>query len=388
MRSIERGTAAIARPHSTPLEGASCHSTPHSTSFNPARRFIKNHESGFFIQAGHSTAMGGAFNSAWALLKNESYPPTPEDKRMLDRQENAYTKARSDYPQTSNITDEAYEEFIDDAAQLNLAQYMNSNDYPWPKKEKFQTTFLDRGNLSFDRMLTQQRKLNARMARESNRREAIPSRIEIHPDSNSKVIRNFELVNDEGKTLSRIRGNGANMYNENLSGFYGETLEPYRRQGMYKKLMQALIGAGIPISSDERNPQSHAFHQNLLESLPPNIRSSYVDEYGNPRNLHPFLEGMENRVEDLNYNHPLEYQRQPVPEFLDAQGQRSGLNRADYGAFPIVNQANQVRSMDEMAEQDRAKIRQGKGHEPETQGILTQQPMARNTRQSQLYDFL
>ena len=62
----------------------------------------------------------------------------------------------------------------------------------------------------------------------------------------------------------------------------------------------------------------------------------------------------------------------------------SGLNRQDYGAIPIVNQANQARNMDELAEQDRAKIQQGQGHRPEMVGIQATQPMARNTTQSRL----
>ena len=148
--------------------------------------------------------------------------------------------------------------------------------------------------------------------------------------------------------------------------------------------MQALIGAGIPIVSNERNYQSNPFHQKFLESLPPNILSSYVDEYGNPRTKHPFLEGMEERVEDLSFNQPLEYHQNKVPQFLDAQRKPSGLNTKDYGAIPIVNQANQARSMDELAEQDSAKIRRGQGHELESVGIGVTQPMARNTTQSSL----
>ena len=242
-------------------------------------------------------------------------------------------------------------------------------DYP------FQTTFLDRGNLSFDPMLSQQRKLNARMARESNRRDAVPSRIESQIGRGS----NFSLVNDEGKVLSQISGEGGNKYNSHIHEFYGKTPEPYRRQGMYRKLMQALIGAGIPIVSDSRNWQSNAFHQKFLESLPPNILSSYVDEYGNPRT--------NESVEDLDYNKKLEYHQNKVPQFLDAQGKPSGLNTKDYGAIPIVNQANQARSMDELAEQDSAKIRRGQGHIPETVGIGVTQPMARNTQQITFDDF-
>jgi len=267
--------------------------------------------------------MGGPFNSAWALLKNEPYP--------------------------------------------------------WPKKQAFQTTFENDGSINREPIISRQRNLNARMGRESNRREAVPSRIEISPRDNNRGGRDYSLVNDEGKVLSQISGYGNDLYNENIHDFYGSTMEPYRRQGMYRKLMQALIGAGIPINSNERNSQSNSFHQKFLESLPPNIMSSYVDEYGNPRTEHS--------VEDLGHQTPLEYSQNKVPQFLDAQGQRSGLNRQDYGAIPIVNQKNQARNMDELAEQDRLKIRRGQGHEAELAGIVVRQPMARNTQQITFDDF-
>ena len=355
--------------------------------------------------------MGGPFNSAWALLKtnlkappinqhhiqqmkefinsipphilteDDRYPLTPEEQRFREKEKRAHELARGANPQPPDMTDEQYEDAIELSAEAILAGMMAKKkpDYPWPKKHPFQTTFLDRGNLSFDPMLSQQRKLNARMARESNRRDAVPSRIEISPRDNNRGGKDFSLVNDEGEVLSQISGYGGDNYNNHIHEFYGGTKEPYRRQGMYRKLMQALIGAGIPIVSDSRNWQSNAFHQKFLESLPPNILSSYVDEYGNPRT--------NESVEDLSFNQPLEYYSNKVPQFLDAQGKPSGLNTKDYGAIPIVNQANQARSMDELAEQDSAKIRRGQGHVPETIGIGVTQPMARNTQQITFDDF-
>ena len=335
--------------------------------------------------------MRGPFNSAWALLKtnlhappknqhhiqqmkefinsiqphivteDDRYPLTPEEETYYEMEKRAYEMARSANPQPHNMTDEVYEDFIEISAERILAGMMGKKnpDYPWPKKQAFQTTFLDRGNLSFDPMLSRQRQLNARMGRESNRREAVPSRIEISPRDNNRGGRDFSLVNDEGEVLSQISGYGNDKYNAHINDFYGLTPEPYRRQGMYRKLMQALIGAGIPIVSNERNVQSDAFHRDFMQNLPPNIEGKHLTE------------------DDGSHLQALGYQRQDVPQFLDAQGQRSGLNRQDYGAIPIVNQANQARNMDELAEQDRLKIRRGRGHIPETQGILVQQPMTR-----------
>lgn len=339
--------------------------------------------------------MGGPFNSAWALLKNDPYPLTPEEETYYEMEKKAFEMAKNANPQPSGVRDDIYETHIEILAAPILAEMfakkkrMLNPNYPWPKNQPFQTTFENDGSINRDPKVSEQRKLNARMARESNRREAVPSRIEISPRDNNRGGRNYSLLNNEGEVLSQILGYGHDLYNENIHDFYGSTLEPYRRQGMYRKLMQALIGAGIPIKSSERNFQSNPFHQKFLESLPPNIMSSYVDEHGNPRTLEPYLEGMQHAtsVEDLDYNTPLEYYQNKVPQFLDAQRQRSGLNRQDYGAIPIVNQENQARNMDELAEQDRLKIKRGRGHIPETQGILVQQPMARNTQQITFDDF-
>ena len=326
----------------------------------------------FLYKGVRGCAMTTPFDTAWALLKNEPYPLTPQEEKFYEMEKRAYELARGANPQPPDMTDEQYEEAIEESGEAILAGMMAKKkpDYPWPKKGFFQTTFLDRGNLSFDPMLTQQRRQNARIARESNRRDAVPSRIEIDPDPKSSVIRNFSLLDDEGNMISRIRGAGGGINNNpHIHDFYGETKEPYRRQGMYRKLMQSLIGAGFPLLSNERNSQSDTFHRKFMQNLPPNIEGEHITE------------------DDGSYRQRLGYQRRNVPQFLDAQGQRSGLNRLDYGAFPIVNQANQARSMDELTEQDRAKIQRGQGHRPEMLPLYVTQPMARNTQQITFDDF-
>ena len=337
----------------------------------------------FLYKGVRGCAMTTPFDTAWALLKSD---PTQTDLSTIEGRlrHNAYVEAYSKV-RPPNMTDEMYDDHIERTVELILNGVPSNkpllHDYPWPKRKVFQSTFDLDGSINRDPMLSRQRKLNARLNRESVRRDAVPSQIKISPRENNRRGSNISLVNDEGKVLSQISGDGGDSYNSHIHDFYGSTPEPYRRQGMYRKLMQALIGAGIPIVSNERNYQSNPFHQKFLESLPPNILSSYVDEYGNPRTKHPFLEGMEERVEDLSHNTPLEYHQNKVPQFLDAQRKPSGLNTKDYGAFPIVNQANQARSMDELAEQDSLKIRRGQGHIPETTGIQATQPMARNTYQ-------
>jgi len=326
----------------------------------------------FLYKGVRGCAMTTPFDTAWALLKNEPYPLTPEEEKYYEMEKRAYELARGANPQPPNMTDERYDELIEESGERILAGMMAKKkpDYPWPKKKAFQTTFENDGSINRDPMLSRQRKLNARMARESNHREAVPSKIQIDPDPKSNFIRNFSLLDDEGNMISRIRGAGGGINNNpHIHDFYGETKEPYRRQGMYKKLMQSLIGAGFPLLSNERNSQSDPFHRRFMQNLPPNIEGEYITE------------------DDGSYNQKLGYQRQNVPQFLDAQGQRSGLNRLDYGAIPIVNQANQARSMDELAEQDRAKIQRGQGHRPEMLPLLVTQPMARNTQQKTFDDF-
>jgi hypothetical protein len=326
----------------------------------------------FLYKGVRGCAMTTPFDTAWALLKNEPYPLTPEEQRFREKEKRAYELARGANPQPPDMTDEQYEDAIELSAEAKLAGMVAQSkpDYPWPKQASVQTTFLDRGNLSFDPMLSRQRKLNARLARESNRRDAVPSRIQIDPDPKSSVIRNFSLLDDEGNMISRIRGAGGGIDNNpHIHDFYGETKEPYRRQGMYRKLVEGLIGAGFPLLSNERNVQSDAFHRRFMQDLPPNIEGEHITE------------------DDGSHLQRLGYQRRNVPQFLDAQGQRSGLNRLDYGAIPIVNQANQARSMDELAEQDRAKIQRGLGHRPEMLPLHVTQPMARNTQQITFDDF-
>jgi hypothetical protein len=309
--------------------------------------------------------MEGPFNSAWALLKNEPYPLTLVEEINLQLQHKAYELARGANPQPHWMTDERYDELIEESAERILAGMMTKKnpDYPWPKNQPFQTTFENDGSINRDPKVSEQRKLNARMGRESNRREAVPSRIEISPRDNNRGKKDFSLVNDEGEVLSQISGHGGDKYNPQIHDFYGSTPEPYRRQNMYRNLMQALIGAGIPIVSNERNYQSDPFHRKFMQNLPANIKGDHLTE------------------DDGSHHQALGYQRQDVPQFLDARGQRSGLNRQDYGAIPIVNQKNQARNMDELAEQDRLKIRRGQGHIAETAKYDTTQPMARNTKQ-------
>jgi len=320
----------------------------------------------FLYKGVRGCAMTSPFDTAWALLKSD---PT-------QARHNAYVEAWSKV-RPPNMTDEMYEDHIEHIVESILNGIPSNkpllHDYPWPKRKVFQSTFDLDGSINRRPMLSRQRRLNAEMARESNRREAVPSRIEISPRANNRVGRDFSLLNNEGEVLSRISGHGNDKYNPTIHDFYGATKEPYRRQGMYRKLMQALIGAGIPIKSNERNYQSNPFHQKFLETLPPNIESSYVDAYGNPKTG--------NSVEDLSFNQPLAYYQNRVPQFDNARGRSSGLNTKDYGAIPIVNQENQARNMDELAEQDRLKIRRGQGHIPETVGIQATQPMARNTYQ-------
>jgi len=327
-----------------------------------------------------------AFDLAWSLLKNDKpdmyenhnrellawlanqndspYPQmslSAEEKEYKKHEEIAYELARQAIPRPYNMSQEDYENHIGELGDAILAERMGENK----EGKKFQTTFDNDGSINRDSLKTVERIQNARMNHETKRRDAVPSQIETYPAEINNVLdlflngsnRNFSLVNNEGEIISNITGEGG-VENRALQNFYGQTIAPYRRQGMYKKLVQALIGAGIPIISDERNDKSDAFHRKFMENLPANIKGDHLTE------------------DDGSHLQTLGYQRQNVPQFLDAQGERSGLNRVDYGSFPIVNREKQARNMDKTIEEDSAKIKQGYGHTP-----IAGNPMARNTAQ-------
>ena len=96
---------------------------------------------------------------------------------------------------------------------------------------------------------------------------------------------------------------------------YGGYIYPdYRRQGLYQKLLNALIQNNYKIISDHRNELSHSAHKKFQENLPANVKFS-------EENILPPFE------------HTFSYEKQPT-EMI------GGIQRYDYGSLPIRNVEN------------------------------------------------
>lgn len=106
---------------------------------------------------------------------------------------------------------------------------------------------------------------------------------------------------------------------------YGGYIEPdYRRQGLYQKLLNALIQNNYNIVSDNRNPYSQDAHKKFQQNLPDNI-AYYSPPKANRLN-----------IEDHGYNEgeqTFDYRKKPS-EMI------GGMQRYDYGSLPIRNVDN------------------------------------------------
>jgi len=104
--------------------------------------------------------------------------------------------------------------------------------------------------------------------------------------------------------------------NEKIEDF-GAYIEPdYRRQGLYQKLLNALIQNNKRIISNNRNILSHPAHKKFQENLPDNVA------YYSPPEANK-LEGEQT----------FDYQKKPS-EMM------GGMQRYDYGSLPIRNVEN------------------------------------------------
>lgn len=99
---------------------------------------------------------------------------------------------------------------------------------------------------------------------------------------------------------------------------YGGYINPdYRRQGLYQKLLNALIQNNYKIISDHRNQYSQSAHKKFQQNLPANVNFS---EVGKEFDVPPFEQ-------------TFGYKKQPT-EMI------GGMQRYDYGGLPIRNVEN------------------------------------------------
>ena len=134
--------------------------------------------------------------------------------------------------------------------------------------------------------------------------------------------------------INRIRGMGGGIDYNLMSGDtelgyistgHGGTIEhydgymnpEYRRQGLYQKLLNALIQNNYKISSNNRNEKSHSAHKKFQENLPANVNFSEA--------------GKEFDVSPLEQT--FDYEKQPT-EMI------GGIQRYDYGSLPIRNEVH------------------------------------------------
>jgi len=121
--------------------------------------------------------------------------------------------------------------------------------------------------------------------------------------------REYRLLDQDDNVLSTLSGDLSR--NNSLSDIHGHTRGKYRRQGNYKKLINALLQQGIGITSSERNDKSHPFHEKFMSNLPKNV--DYADTFN-----------------DFHHLTPIHYSKKKTARFPN-----SDLNIRDYGSIPI-----------------------------------------------------
>jgi hypothetical protein len=118
---------------------------------------------------------------------------------------------------------------------------------------------------------------------------------------------------------------------------FGGRIEPdYRKQGLYQKLLNALIQNNKRVISNNRNILSHPTHKKFQQNLPDNV-AYYSPPEGNKLN-----------IEDHGYNEgeqTFDYQKKPSVEINYDQskpkyGMMGEMQRYDYGSLPIRNVDN------------------------------------------------
>ena len=124
--------------------------------------------------------------------------------------------------------------------------------------------------------------------------------------------------------------------NPEIRDLYGETPANFRRQDYYNKLYRGLLNAGINIRSDSRNRYSQAFHENLMNTISPNI--NVVKPRGDINHFAPIYYSRKDRPNVTMEELKQMQEKMPGlmsndPNLLEIVA--SDLNPADYGSLPI-----------------------------------------------------
>ena len=137
----------------------------------------------------------------------------------------------------------------------------------------------------------------------------------IDYDLNANI---FRLRGENDELLSSMYHDSYRPKNQlvpsHVSDIDSVTMDPYKRQGYYGKLLQGMLNAGIGILSNERNSMSQPFHEKFQDNLTPNL--------------------------DVNVQrNRYDYSRKPIATFGN-----SDLAQRDYGALPIKIRDDKPRS--------------------------------------------
>ena len=127
----------------------------------------------------------------------------------------------------------------------------------------------------------------------------------------------YNLMSGKTKLGHIINDMGADLHGK-IEDF-GAYIEPdYRRQGLYQKLLNALIQNNYKISSNNRNELSQPTHKKFQQNLPDNVEFTSAPE------------GLWNEpIKETEY----EYEKKPS-EMI------GGIQRYDYGSLPIKDVEN------------------------------------------------
>lgn len=138
----------------------------------------------------------------------------------------------------------------------------------------------------------------------------------------------YNLMSGKTKLGHIINDMGADVHGK-IEDF-GAYIEPdYRRQGLYQKLLNALIQNNKRIISNNRNINSQPTHKKFQENLPDNV-AYYSPPEANRLEEEQTFDYLKKPSVDINYGDTSK------PKY----GIMGGMQRYDYGSLPIRNVEN------------------------------------------------
>jgi hypothetical protein len=126
---------------------------------------------------------------------------------------------------------------------------------------------------------------------------------------------NYNLMSGKTKLGHIMNDMNADIHGK-IEDFSGQIEPDYRRQGLYQKLLNALIQNNNRVISNDRNKYSQSTHKKFQQNLPDNVAYYSPPEANTPEQAQTH-----------------DYQKKPS-EMI------GGIQRYDYGSLPIRNVDN------------------------------------------------